>query len=262
MKFNGKVVVVTGAARGIGFAAARLFALEGAQVVINDLDPGAVEQAVKRVRAEGGRALGMAADVSDESAVRSAVERIQAECGPIDVLVNNAGVMVRAPAAELTTADWRRGLSINLDGTFFWSHAVATASMIPRRCGVIVNVASLAGLVAIPHAAPYVASKHAVVGLTKALALDWGRYNIRVNALCPGMTLTDLSNADRERNPAMFIERERRIPLGRPAQPDEQARAILFLASDDASAVHGLIMNTDGGNLAMASGSSLPALPT
>ncbi|MDR6855665.1 SDR family oxidoreductase [Variovorax guangxiensis] len=103
-----------------------------------------------------------------------------------------------------------------------------------------------------------VASKHGVVGLTKALAVDWGRYDIRVNALCPGMTWTDLSKQDQERNPGMFVERERRIPLGHAAQPREQAEAILFLASAAASAVNGLIMNVDGGNLAMSSGSSLP----
>ena len=117
-------------------------------------------------------------------------------------------------------------MSINLDGCFYWAHAVARASMIPRRRGAIINVASLAGLVAIPNGAAYVASKHGVVGLTKALAIDWGRYNIRVNAVCPGMTWTDLFKADRERNPAMFIERERRIPLGRAAQPEEQAQVI------------------------------------
>jgi len=148
-------------------------------------------------------------------------------------------------------------MAVNLDAVFHWSQAVATASMISRRCGAIVNVASLAGLVAIPDAAAYVASKHGVVGLTKALAVDWGRYNIRVNALCPGMTWTDLSKEDQVRNPQMFVERERRIPLGHAAQPAEQAEAILFLASAGASAVNGLIMNVDGGQLAMSSGSSL-----
>lgn len=258
MRFTDQVVVVTGAARGIGFAAAKLFSQEGAQVGISDLDTAAVDRAVSGVRTTGGRAFSLPADVSNEDDVRTAVQRVIGEYGRIDVLVNNAGIITRSPAHELESPAWHRALAINLDGVFFWSRAAARESMIPRRRGAIVNVASLAGLVAIPNGAAYVASKHAVVGLTKALALDWGRYNIRVNALCPGMTVTELSNVDRQRDPEMFVQRERRIPLGRAAQPEEQARAILFLASADASAVHGLIMNSDGGNMAMSSGASPP----
>jgi NAD(P)-dependent dehydrogenase (short-subunit alcohol dehydrogenase family) len=259
-RFQDRVVIVTGAARGIGFAAARSFAAEGARVFINDLQPPAVQAAVQRIEEEGGRAFALAGDAGDETFVRGAVDRVLAQAGGIDVLVNNAGIMMRRTVDELSTEEWRRAMSVNLDAVFLWCRAVATASMIPRRSGAIVNVASLAGLVAIPNGAAYVASKHAVVGLTKALAVDWGRHGIRVNALCPGMTWTDLSNADRERNPGMFVERERRIPLGHAATPQEQAQAILFLASPEASAVHGLIMNVDGGNLAMSSGSSLAPL--
>lgn len=258
MRFQDQVVVVTGAARGIGFAAARLFAREGAQVLVNDLHAADVDAAVGRICSEGGKAVALPADASDEHAVREAVARVVATFGRIDVLINNAGIMVRSPSETLSSDAWRRGMAINLDAVFHWSQASATASMIPRRCGAIVNVASLAGLVAIPNGAAYVASKHAVVGLTKALAVDWGRYNIRVNALCPGMTWTELSKADQERDPDMFVQRERRIPLGHAAQPAEQAEVIAFLASASASAVHGLIMNVDGGNLAMASGSTMP----
>lgn len=257
MRFQEKVVVITGAARGIGFAAARLFAREGAMVLINDLHESAVAEAVTTIRSEGGNAHGLLADAADEQQVRSAVSRVVREHGRVDVLVNNAGIMVRGTTEELSSSAWRNGMAVNLDAVFHWSQAVACESMIPRQHGAIVNVASLAGLVAIPNAATYVASKHAVVGLTKALAIDWGRHGIRVNALCPGMTWTDLSTKDKLRDPGMFIEREKRIPLGHAAQPDEQAQAILFLASDAASAVHGLIMNVDGGNLAMSSGSSL-----
>jgi NAD(P)-dependent dehydrogenase (short-subunit alcohol dehydrogenase family) len=129
----------------------------------------------------------------------------------------------------------------------------------PRRC--IVNVASMAGVVGVPNAAPYVASTRGVVGLTKALAIDWGQYGIRVNALCPGMTVSNLSQADRAKNPQMFVERERRVPLAYSAQPEEQAHAILFLASAEARYAHGLIMNLDGGPTALSSGHSAPRDP-
>src|SRR5690606_9316545 len=119
-------------------------------------------------------------DAGMETEIRSAVERVMSEWGRIDVLVNNAGIMVRKAAHEATLQEWRRGMAVNLDGPFIWAQAVATQSMTPRRQGVIVNVASIAGLVAIPNAAAYVASKHGLVGLTKAQALDWGSYNIRV----------------------------------------------------------------------------------
>ena len=257
MRFDGKIVVVTGAARGIGFATAQGFVQEGAHVVLNDLHADAVDDAVRRL-APLGRVSGLVADAGNDVLIRAAVDQIVAEYGCIDVLVNNAGIMIRDSTESLSSQAWRRGMAVNLDSVFHWSQAVANASMIPRRQGSIVNVASLAGLTAIPNAAAYVASKHGVVGLTKALAVDWGRHNIRVNALCPGMTWTDLSKHDQERNPGMFIQRERRIPLGHAAQPSEQAEVILFLASDAASAVHGLIMNVDGGNFAMSSGSSLP----
>lgn len=132
--------------------------------------------------------------------------------------------------------------------------------MSPEHCGSppLGRATVLAGLVGIPNAAPYVASKHAVVGLTKAMAIDWGQYNVRVNAICPGMTRTNLSNADLIKNPDMFVERERRIPLGHTADPEEQVKAILFLASSESSNVHGSVMNVDGGQFALSSGHSAP----
>lgn len=261
MRFKNQLVVVTGAGSGIGRATAQLIASEGGLVAVNDIDPARVDAVVAHIRSQGGEAVPLVADVSQEEAVRLAVDGLIEDHGRIDILINNAGIMMRKAGHELTTAQWRQAMAINLDSVFFWCHAVATRSMLPRRQGVIVNVASLAGMVAIPNGAAYVASKHAVVGLTKALALDWGGYNVRVNAVCPGMTWTDLSTADKQKNPEMFVQRERRIPLGHAAEPLEQAQAIAFLASSQASAVHGLIMNVDGGNLAMHSGTSLTPPP-
>lgn len=257
MRFKDQSIIVTGAGGGIGFATACLMAREGARVAVNDVDALKVEAAAECIREQGGHVLPVVADAGMETEIRSAVERVMSEWGRIDVLVNNAGIMVRKAAHEATLQEWRRGMAVNLDGPFIWAQAVATQSMIPRRQGVIVNVASIAGLVAIPNAAAYVASKHGLVGLTKAQALDWGSYNIRVNALCPGMTWTDLSKEGREKNPEYFQEREKRIPLGRAATPEEQAEAIAFLASSQSSGAHGLIMNVDGGNLSMHSGVSL-----
>ena len=261
MRFKDQVVVVTGAAGGIGLATARAFAQEGAQVVVTDLTPASVAAAVSDIEAQGGRVMGLTGDVSNPQQVTEHADAVMQAFGRIDVLVNNAGIMRRGAPEQLAIEAWRQVMSVNLDGTFYWAQAVASRSMIPRRAGVIVNVASMAGLVGIPNAAPYVASKHGVVGLTKALAVDWGQYNIRVNAVCPGMTWSNLSKADLAKNPDMFVERERRIPLGHAAEPVEQAHAILFLASAEAAYVHGLIMNIDGGQVALSSGHTAPRAP-
>lgn len=257
-RFENQVIVITGGARGMGFAAAAIFAREGAQVVINDLAPADVEAAVSKIELSGGQAFGVAGDVSDQAQVLANVETIMKRFGRIDVLVNNAGVMSRAKPERLEAQAWRRMFAINVDGVFFWSQAVAVAAMIPKRVGVIVNVASVAGLAAVPHATPYVASKHAVVGLTRSLAVDWAQYNIRVNAVCPGITLTEMSAASRARAPEVYESRIQRIPLGRAAQAEDQANAIVFLASPEAAYVQGLIMNVDGGGMALASYHTAP----
>ena len=258
MKFEDKVVVVTGAARGIGYATAALAASEGAVSVVCDLRQDAVDSAVDAIHAAGGTAIGVVGDVSDRANVAENVDRIIAELGRIDVLVNNAATQVTTPARELTEEHWRRELDVCLSGTFFWSQIVAVESMIPRRSGAIVNIGSGAGLAAAPNTASYVAAKHGVVGLTKALAVDWGQYGIRVNCVCPGFTWTELAQSISEANPQVMKERVARIPLGAGAQPDDIARAVSYLASSDSLAVSGTVLSVDGGTLALSSGYSAP----
>lgn len=258
MRFENKVVAITGAARGIGFAAASLFASEGARVAIVDLDPEHVAQAAERIGTSAGRVIGVPGDVSDDRQVQRNVETILSEWGMIDILVNNAAIHNMRPSHEVEPEDWRRTIDVNLSGMFYWSRAVARQSMIPRRSGTIVNVASGAGVLAMPHSPDYVASKHGVVGLTRALAVDWGQFGIRVNALAPGLTWTELALQGKSTHPEVFEEREKRIPLGRAATMEEQAKALLFLASSDSGSMHGQVLTIDGGTMALSSGYSAP----
>jgi NAD(P)-dependent dehydrogenase (short-subunit alcohol dehydrogenase family) len=257
MNFKGKVVIVTGGAAGIGLETARMFSALGAVVAINDLGSTQVEEAVRGIEAEGGVAMALVGDAADAEVAQRSVASVVERHGRVDVLVNNAGIFQLETARTVSVERWKQVTSVNLDSVFYWSQAAAVSSMIPNRSGAIVNVASVAGLVGVPNAASYVASKHAVVGLTKALAIEWGQHNIRVNAICPGVTTTAMVRATRAANPKAMEERERRIPLGHSAAPMDQGNAILFLASDLASSVHGIAMQIDGGTVAMSSGSSV-----
>jgi NAD(P)-dependent dehydrogenase (short-subunit alcohol dehydrogenase family) len=254
MRFKDKIVVITGAASGMGLAAARKFAAEGATVALNDLKPESLEAAVGSIREAGGNAVAIAGDVADDAVAEASIREVVERLGRVDVLVNNAGVSTIQPATDY--AVWRRTMAINLDAPFFWSRAAAAQSMIPNRSGAIVNVSSNAGFAAFPGDVGYIASKHGVTGLTKALAVEWAQYGIRVNCLCPGLTETNMIKQMEALDANRFVERRRRIPMGRIGTPEEQADAMLFLASEQASYVTGLIMNNDGGQMALYSGFS------
>jgi NAD(P)-dependent dehydrogenase (short-subunit alcohol dehydrogenase family) len=236
----GKVAVITGAGSGIGAAIAAAFAAKGAWLALLDVDAEAA-----RVRASKlPEAKAWACDVADEDSVAAAVAAVETEMGGIDILVNSAGIVDLAPAEEIGIAAWRRTLDINLTGSFLMAQAVGRR-MIPRGSGRIVNMASQAGSIAIEGHVAYCASKFAIIGMTKTLAIEWGRHGITVNSISPTVVLTDLGRKawDGPKGEAMKAQ----IPTGRFAEPEEIAAVALFLASDAAGMINGADLLVDGG---------------
>jgi NAD(P)-dependent dehydrogenase (short-subunit alcohol dehydrogenase family) len=246
-----KVALITGAASGIGRAAALLFAREGAAIAIADLNQ-AGQTVAQDIIQTGGRATFELADVTRAADCQRIVERTLREYGEIHVLFNNAGIMRRASVVELREEDWDRVMSVNVKSIFLMSSQVIPI-MARAGGGSIINTASGWGLVAGPRAAAYCASKGAVVLLTKAMAIDHGLQNIRVNCICPGDTDTAMLRNEAQqlgqREDAFLAESACR-PLGRIGKPEEIAQAALYLASDTSSFVTGTALVVDGGGLA------------
>ena len=248
-RFRSKVVIVTGAGSGIGRATALAFAREGASVAVADRGRAKAEAVAAEAVAQGGRATPIACDVSLAADCDAAVRSTEATFGALEILVNNAGVGTTGTALTTGEADFERLLTVNVKGTYLMSRA-ALAVMVPRKRGVIVNAGSIAGLRAVPDRAAYVTTKFAVVGLTKAMALDHVKDGIRVNAVCPGTTLTPwiderLAEApDRDAAMAALVARQ---PMGRLGTAEEMAAAYLFLASDESSFTTGITLVVDGG---------------
>ena len=243
--FGGETAIVTGAARGIGRAIAERLGAEGAAVVLADRDTDALAETAAELEAQGVDVEGVDCDVSKLGDVEALIDRTVERFGGLDVLVNNAGIGSQAPVHELDPDDWQLVLDVNLTGQFYGISAAAPV-MIENGGGRIVNVSSMAGRNISYHgAANYTASKWGVIGLTKHAAYDLAEHGIRVNAVCPGATLTDLvRGASTEEG----RERTRRgIPLGRWAKPEDQADAVAYLASPDADYVTGTVLEVDGG---------------
>ncbi len=251
-RIDGKVAIVTGAGRGIGRAIADRFAHEGASVLVADIDAEVAEQASGAI---GERAASFVCDVRRPDQVAAMFDAAEQAFGPPDIVVNNAGIGGVASIADQTVEDWDNMFAINVRGVFLGVQEAARR-MIPRESGTVINIASAAGKIGRPFMSCYVATKHAVIGITRCAALELAPHGIRVNALCPGIVDTRLWRE--ELNPALtkleglagttvWDQRVAGIPLGRHQTPEDVANGALLLASDDASYITGQSLSVDGG---------------
>lgn len=245
-RFSGKVAFVTGAASGIGRACAQRLAAEGAAVVVADIDASGAEKSAAELRDAEADARAVSVDVADPASVEAAIEFTRTVFGGLDFAVNNAGIGAEPePVGRLSIEGWQRVIGVNLSGVFYCMR-FEIPLMLERGRGSIVNISSVMGTVASPTASAYVASKHGVVGLSKAAALEYGAEGIRVNALGPGYMVTPV-RGQKARDPDAGAGLRRLHALGRLGEHHEIAAAVAFLLSDEASFITGTLQLVDGG---------------
>jgi len=242
---TGKTVLITGSSQGIGLALARGLAEHGATVILNGRDEAKLADAQKQLSADGFTAHAVAFDATDQASVAAGIDRIEAEIGAIDILINNAGMQYRSPLEDFPADKWQQLLTTNISSVFYVGQAVAR-HMITRGHGKIINIASVQSELARPGIAPYTATKGAVKNLTKGMSTDWARHGLQVNAIAPGYFKTPLNQALVD-NPEFSAWLEKRTPAARWGNVDELVGAAVFLSGKGSSFVNGHTLYVDGG---------------
>lgn len=242
---KGKVAIVTGATRGLGYSIAEAYVRAGGSVVITSRSQADCDRVAGQLAGLGGSVLPVSADVSDIGSIDSLVNKVMSSLGQIDILVNNAGTTVTKKSEDLLESDWDRVINTNLKGVFFCTKAAA-GKMIPRKRGKIINIASVLGLIGEKQVLTYCAAKGGVVQMTRALALEWAKYNIQVNSICPGYIRTSMNEAELS-NPKIYSHVISKIPMSILGQPEDITGMSLLLASEASDYITGQMMVVDGG---------------
>ena len=243
---EGKVAIVTGGAGGIGSAVCRAFAKAGVGVAVADMDGDRAGETAADVSSGGGKAIAVEVEVTSESSVVAAVRRTVDHFGRVDVLVHCAGNNIRAPVLELSAEDWSRVLDTHLTGAFLFSKAVGRRLVEQGEGGRVVFMSSVAATAPVPERGAYSPAKAGLIGLAGVLSLEWAEYGINVNAVCPGMVLTPMTEMVYKREPTLRAQRLKRMPARREAYPEEVADLVLFLCSDRATHISGTAIPIDG----------------
>lgn len=245
-RLSGRIAIITGAGSGIGAASARLFASQGATVVVNDVRAEAAQAVAREIEAQGGRAIAHPADVTVPAEVDELVARTRRDLGRLDVFFNNAGGAIPEPTESVSLAEYRRLIALNLDSVFYGTQS-ALRVMLEQRRGVILMTTSGAGLRAVRHLAVYGMAKAGVISLARSIAADYGRFGIRANAISPGPMATPAFMGWLATVRDGLRRFEAQVPVGRLGTPEDIANAAVFLASDEASFVNGVTLPVDGG---------------
>ena len=246
---KGKTAIVTGGAGGIGAEVCHAFAREGAAVAVADLDAVRAQSVADDVASRGGEGLGVQVDVCSEESVEAAVQRVVERFGRLDFLVHCAGNNIKSPLLDMTLEQWRSSLDTHLTGAFLFCRAVGRRLVEQGEGGRVVFMSSVAAMTPVPERGAYSPAKAGLSSLAKMLSLEWARYKINVNAVCPGVAKTPMSEMVYKRDPALRAQRLKRMPMGREVLPGEIADLVLFLCSDKSTYINGASILIDGGFL-------------